>query len=159
MAKRLNPNRAKIHRSYTVSESAKLFGVDKRTVRNWIKSGLTVLDDVRPLLILGTDLRLFLKQRKDGKKHNCGEGEMYCLKCRAPRTPDPLTVNFTQPENGIGRMFALCSGCSSKVNRFFSWRKIEAVRREFKVESAVSTKTHNCEGLASPKLSLARGVE
>lgn len=147
MAKRLNPTRAKIHRSYTVSESAELFNVDKRTVRNWIKSGLPVLDDVRPLLILGTDLRLFLQQRRDGKKHQCGEGEMYCLTCRAPRTPDPLTANFTQPENGIGRIFARCSECGSKVNRFFSWRQVEAIRREFKVESAVSTKTHNCEGL------------
>lgn len=153
--KRLNPKLTKIHRSYTVEEVAKLYSVHKKTVRNWIRhDGLPVFDEARPLLILGTDLRLFLKQRRDGKKHRCREGEMYCLKCRVPRKPNPETARFIQTENSIGRMFARCNKCDSKVNRFFSWRQLEAIRREFNIENAVSTKTHNCEGVSSPKLSL-----
>ncbi|EKO3415607.1 helix-turn-helix domain-containing protein [Vibrio fluvialis] len=155
MSKRLNPNIAKIHRSYTVGEAAEAYKVHKKTVRNWIRNGLPVIDEMRPLLILGTDLRWFLQQQRDGKKHQCKEGEVYCLKCRAPRKPKPETAKFVQPENGTGRMFARCSECDSKVNRFFSWRQLEAIQQEFKVERAESTKTHNCEGLPSPKLSLA----
>jgi len=37
MAKRLNPNLAKIHRNYTVEEVALLFSVHKNTVRSWVK--------------------------------------------------------------------------------------------------------------------------
>jgi transposase len=40
MAKRPNPNLAKIHRNYTVEEVANLFSVHKNTVRLWVKDGL-----------------------------------------------------------------------------------------------------------------------
>lgn len=155
MAKRFNPKLAKIHRSYTVEEAAEAQKVHKKTVRNWIRNGLPVYDEKRPLLILGTDLRLFLQQQKNGKKRQCKEGEVYCLKCRAPRKTKPETAKFIQPENGTGRMFARCRECDSKVNRFFSWRQLEEIQKEFEVESAESTKTHICEGLSSPKLPLA----
>ncbi len=60
----INPNKAKIHRSYTVEEIAELFGVHKNTVRAWLKAGLPICDDRKPMLILGADLRSFLKERK-----------------------------------------------------------------------------------------------
>lgn len=152
--KRLNPRLSKIHRSYTVEEVAKLYGVHKKTVRNWIKNGLPVFNEVRPLLILGTDLRLFLQQKRDKSRSQCKEGEMYCLKCRAPRKPNTEAVKFIQSEHGIGRMFARCSRCGSKVNKFYSLRQLESLRREFNMENAVGTKTHNYESLSSLKLSL-----
>lgn len=145
MKKRLNPNLSKIHRSYTVEEVAELYGVHKKTVRNWIKNGLLVIDDVRPLLILGTDLRLFIRQKRKGNKRKCKPSEIYCLRCRAPRNVLPETAKFVQDVGGIGRVFALCSVCDSKVNKYFRWRGLEAIRQELLVESTVSTKTHKYE--------------
>ena len=44
MAKtRLNPWLAKIHRNYTVEEAARLYGLHRNTVRQWIKRGLPVI--------------------------------------------------------------------------------------------------------------------
>jgi len=146
MSKRLNPNLAKIHRSYTVEEVAELYGVHKRTVRNWIRSGLFVIDDIRPMLILGTDLRLFIRQQRKGNKRKCKPSEIYCFRCREPRKTVPETVKFVQEIGGIGRVFALCSACDSKVNKYFSWRRLDAIRSELLVESTVSTKTHKYEG-------------
>jgi hypothetical protein len=37
-------------RNYTVAEIARLFGLRKNTVRQWIKTGLPVIDDKRPIL-------------------------------------------------------------------------------------------------------------
>lgn len=154
MSKRVNPNRSKIHRSYTVEEIAELFDVHKRTVRNWIKSGLPVSDKARPLLILGTDLRLFLKQHRKKNKRNCKPTEAYCCRCREAREITSNSVSFIQCGEGVGRVFGRCSQCNLKINKFFSWRMLDALRAEFEVEKSDSAKTHNYEGLEARHLSL-----
>ena len=141
-----NPNKCKIHRSYTVEEVADLYGVHKRTVRNWIKKGLPIFKDIRPLLILGTDLKLFISNKRKENKHTCKPSEIYCFRCRIPQNPELETVQFTQQSSGIGRVFAVCSVCDSKVNKYFSWRRLAAIRSELLLESTVSTKAHKYEG-------------
>lgn len=143
MKKRLNPNLAKIHRSYTVEEVAELYEVHKRTVRNWIQIGLPVFDDTRPLLILGTDLRNFIRQNRKGNKRKCKPSEIYCLRCREPRRPSSETAKFVKEKGGIGRVFARCSECDSKINKYFSWRQLNAIRKELLVEATERTKTHS----------------
>jgi Helix-turn-helix domain len=51
-----NPRLVKVHRNYSVEEVARLFGLHKNTVRNWLKLGLAAIDDRRPMLILGREL-------------------------------------------------------------------------------------------------------
>ena len=82
-----NHRLVKIHRSYTVEEIAKLFGIHKNTVRGWVKSGLATSDDKRPMLILGHDLAAFLQARRVKNKRPCKPGEIYCVRCRAPKFP------------------------------------------------------------------------
>jgi hypothetical protein len=43
-------------RSYTIDEVTRTLEVHRNTVRHWIKAGLPVIDDKRPILILGSDL-------------------------------------------------------------------------------------------------------
>jgi excisionase family DNA binding protein len=61
-----NPNHrlAKIHRSYTVEEVARLFGAHRNTVRAWLRAGLPALDQGRPTLIAVSALRAFLHMRR-----------------------------------------------------------------------------------------------
>jgi predicted DNA-binding protein YlxM (UPF0122 family) len=146
MKRNHNHNKSKIHRSYTVEEVAELYGVHKRTVRNWIKKGLPIFDDIRPLLILGTDLKIFIRKQRKGNKFKCKLSEIYCFRCRIPRKPDLQKIKFSQQPSGIGRVFAMCSVCDSKVNKYFSWRRLDAIQRELLMESTVSTKTHKYEG-------------
>ena len=87
--KKRHPNHrlVKIHRSYTVEEIARLFGIHKNTVRHWVKEGLATIDDKRPMLILGHVLAAFLQARRVKNKQTCKPGELYCVRCRAPRSP------------------------------------------------------------------------
>jgi hypothetical protein len=93
--KRLNPRRAKIHRTYSFEEIARLFGVHKQTVRNWQKEGLPVLTGKRPYLVIGEALRTFLDKRRRSSKQQCKDGELYCLRCHAPARP--ATCSTTCP--------------------------------------------------------------
>jgi hypothetical protein len=129
MKKRLyNPNLAKIHRSYTVEEVASLYGVFKGTVRNWIKAGLSVLDDRRPMLILGSDLAAFHRAKNAKNKQTCKPGEMYCVKCHAPKSPDGNMVDYEVITEKIGNLVAICPDCYTTMNRRVSLAKLDKVR-------------------------------
>lgn len=133
MKRTQNPNKCKIHRSYTVEEVALRFGVHKRTVRNWIIKGLPVCDDKRPLLILGTDLKQFLKQQRQEYKRTCKPCELYCFKCREPRLPDQNMLLFIEETNTKGRVVAACSVCNSRMNKYFSLKNITSIQRDLAV--------------------------
>ncbi len=100
MPKKLNPNRVKLHRNYTIEETAALLGVHKSTVRSWIKIGLPVCDTKRPILILGRDLRDYLQKRRGMHKQKCKFYELYCMRCRAPKCPAEDMVDY---EYGFGK--------------------------------------------------------
>src|SRR5271166_6256497 len=104
MGKR-HPNHrlVKIHRSYTVEETAKLFGAHKNTVRAWVKAGLPTCDEKRPMLILGHDLSAFLQARRALHKQTCRPGEIYCVRCRAPKLPAGGMADYQPVTDKIGK--------------------------------------------------------
>ena len=133
MPKNLNPNLVKIHRSYLVEEIAALFNLHKNTVRNWVKEGLPINDDLRPMLILGCDLREFLKQRKAKQKRPCKFYEFYCLKCRAPKKPAGNMAEYLPMSETRGRLTAICPSCYSIMNRYTDLDKLTAISTELEV--------------------------
>lgn len=125
MKNSFNPNKAKIHRSYTVEEVAELYGVHKNTVRAWIKSGLSVCDDRKPMLILGIDLRVFLQKKKAKHKQACQPWEMYCVRCRKPQTPLGGMADYVADNDIRGRLVALCPECEGGLNKYINFSAIE----------------------------------
>lgn len=146
MAKNFNPNRAKIHRSYTVEEVASLYSVHKNTVRAWInKHGLLVNDDLRPALILGRDLRQFHQDRRTKNKRKCLPHEIYCLKCRKPQVPAENMADYLPESETGGRLISLCPECESLVNKYISLSQILTIKAKLAITFPEGTKTHNQE--------------
>jgi len=133
MAKRYNPNRCKINRNYTISEIALLYGVHKNTVKAWLKRGLKRIDDHRPYLMLGTDLRLFLKDLRTINKRPCELGEIYCMKCREPRIPEQGSITFESASSKSGRIKGSCNVCFSPMNKYFRLVDLALLQRHFAV--------------------------
>lgn len=134
MKKRLhNPNLAKIHRNYTVEEVASLFDVFKGTVRAWIKAGLPTLNDKRPMLILGSDLVAFHRARRIKNKQKCKSGEIYCVRCRAPKIPAGDMADYQIITDKIGNMEAICPDCDKIMNRRVNISKLEQVREKINI--------------------------
>ena len=125
MGKR-HPNHrlVKIHRSYTVEEIAKLFGIHKNTVRRWVKDGLATTDDKRPMLILGHVLVAFLQVRRAKNKQTCKPGELYCVRCRAPKPPAGDMAEYSPITEKFGNLIAICPDCNSIMNQRVSLARI-----------------------------------
>jgi excisionase family DNA binding protein len=123
-----NPRLAKIHRNYTVEEVARLFGVHRNTVREWIRLGLPTSDDRRPMLILGSHLVAFLHARRAKNKRTCRPGEIYCVRCRAPQSPAGGMADYLPVTETLGSLVGICSGCETIMYRRVNLQRIEQVR-------------------------------
>ena len=146
MAKNFNPNFSKIHRSYTVEEVADLYSVHKNTVRTWInKHGLNTNDDLRPVLILGRDLKEFLQNRRTKNKRKCLPHEVYCLKCRKPQVPAGSMADYLPMTDTTGRLISICPTCESLVNKYISLSQIQTIKDVLAISFPEGTKTHNQE--------------
>ena len=122
-----NPKLAKIHRSYSVEDVSRLFKIHKNTVRNWLRQGLTAIDDQRPTVIRGLELRRFLTDRRASAKQTCGPGRIYCLPCRAPKVPAGNMAECITLGETIGTLRGICPDCDRMIYRRVNPQKLNAV--------------------------------
>lgn len=123
-----NPRLVKIHRNYTVEEAAALLDVHRNTVREWVKRGLPTNDDRRPMLILGRDLAAFLHARRANNKQTCQPGEIYCVRCRAPKAPAGDMADYEPVTETLGNLIAICSSCETIIYRRVNLTKLGQIR-------------------------------
>jgi hypothetical protein len=131
-ARHPNPRLVKVHRNYSVEEVARLFGLHKNTVRNWLKLGLAIIDDRRPILILGRELSRFLHERRRKAKQYCGPGRIFCIACRTPKIPAGNMADCT----AIGMAASLCGicpDCGRLMYRRINFAKMDTVRGELEI--------------------------
>jgi hypothetical protein len=89
---------------------------------------LPVLDDKRPMLILGPELAVFLKTRRIKNKQSCQPGEMYCFRCRAPKMAAGDMADYLPQTEKLGMLKAICPDCHTMMNRRVSIAKLGQVR-------------------------------
>lgn len=116
-ARRVNPNRVKLLRTYTVGELALCLDVHKNTIRHWQKAGLATIDKTRPVLFHGKTVRQFLTTRIRDRKQTCAPGQMFCLRCRAPREPALGMVDYIARKPASGNLRAICDTCGTVMHR------------------------------------------
>jgi hypothetical protein len=122
--RRPNYRLVKINRSYTVEDVARLFGTHKNTVRAWVKAGLPTCDTKRPTLILGRELAAFLQARRTKNKQPCKPGEIYCVRCRAPKRPAGDMAEFQPTTATLGNLIGICPDCGGMMYRRASRAKL-----------------------------------
>lgn len=118
MAKRIDWRRVKVNRSYTYEQAAQILSVHKNTIKRWVKvEGLQALTDQKPHLVLGRDLRPFLRRRTERRRRKLGDGEMYCFSCKAPRAPAGGMVEDVSMGLGAANLQAICPECERLMHR------------------------------------------
>ena len=121
-----NHRLVKIHRTYAVDEMADLFGIHRNTVRQWLLQGLVTIDRRRPLLVSGSNLVTFLKERRAKNKRPCAPGEIYCLACHTPKVPAGNRVLYLAMTPDRGNLVGTCPDCGTRLYRRCSLAKLEA---------------------------------
>src|SRR5271165_1702912 len=131
--RRPNYRLVKIHRSYTVEEAARLFGTHKNTVRAWVKAGLPTRDSKRPTLILGRDLAAYLHARRTRNKRPCKPGEIYCVRCRAPKRPAGDMAEFQPTAGCLGNLIGICPDCEGMIFRRANCAKLAEIQEDLDI--------------------------
>lgn len=134
--RRPNYRLVKIHRSYTVEEIGRLFGAHKNTVRAWIKAGLPTCDSKRPMLILGFELSAFLQARRAKNKRPCQPGEIYCVRCRAPKFPAGEMAEYQPHTETMGILVGICPDCDAMIYRRAGLARLSQIQGKLEVTFA-----------------------
>jgi len=134
---------AKIHRSYTVEDVARLFGTHKNTVRAWVKAGLPTCDSKRPVLILGRELAAYLQARRTKNKRPCKPGEIYCVRCRAPKQPAGNMADYTPITETFGNLEGICPDCDGMIYQRASVAKLPEIQGNLDITFAEAQRQVN----------------
>ena len=141
MSKSLNPNLIVSNRSYTTEKICTIYKSQKlhpQTVRGFIKNeGLKVVS-MKPIVILGKDLKEFLKRRNAHKK-TLAFNEFKCPKCKAISEPQNKEISIYYNKNRSIRAVGICGVCPAEMQRFYSVNDEEKVRKFFLVKLKLST--------------------
>ena len=125
--RRIDPRRAKINRSYEVEEAARILGVHRNTVRSWLRAGLKPIDDGRPTVIRGEELRRFLSGRSANRKRPTPPSMIFCLRCRASRRPALDMADYVPLASTFGNLQGICPVCDAMMFRSVNLAKLPAV--------------------------------
>jgi hypothetical protein len=128
-----NAQLAKIHRSYSVEDMARLFNVHKNTVRSWFKQGLEPMDRQRPTVVRGEEIRRFLGERRERAKRPSGPGRIYCLPCREPKVPAGKMAECVATGDTTGKLQGICPDCGRMIYRRVNPQNLDAVSGDLDV--------------------------
>jgi hypothetical protein len=118
LARRYKTGRIKVHRSYEIEEAAETVGVTPQTIRAWIGQGLPALTEKRPYLILGWQLKAYLKSREAERKAPMAKDEFYCLRCKARRKAALGLTERATLADGRPILTGFCAVCETECRRF-----------------------------------------
>ncbi len=127
-------HRIRLRHTYTLNEVSELLVVHKNTVRMWLKSGLRAIDDSRPILIFGADLKAYLSQKQAAKKTSCKPHEFFCLKCRAARKPWGEIVDITIRRPNLFNIHAICEVCDTAMNKAAGIKSLSQLHQAYRVQ-------------------------
>jgi len=114
-------------RCYTKAEAATLVGVSTRTIGNWSRDGLRLLDASHPPLIRGDDLRDYIAAKRECRKVKTALCEIYCAPCRKSHPPAGGIADC-EVEGNKAKLTALCGVCERIVSKPISLASLPEIR-------------------------------
>jgi DNA-binding XRE family transcriptional regulator len=134
MSSRGRKRRLKKNRHYTYEAAAEHLNVTPQTIRSWRSSGLQVLTNTRPHLILGEALSEFLDQRDRDRSRTLALEEFLCFSCKKAVKPLGMMTDLEVTIAGRAQLTALCETCEARCHKYVSATRIEEFAQIFDIE-------------------------
>ena len=141
--KRFNTRIVRAKQNYSTEEIADLFKIHINTVHAWYKAGLSRIDNQKPCLVFGQDLKDFLDAKNRSKKHPCAPNELFCCKCQKPSRPKDnlVCIKVTPARTNI---VGYCATCGTKINKAISPQKIDFFNQSLTVQTVHTENLIEC---------------
>lgn len=146
--RRIRPSKA-----YLLPEIAASLDRNNATVRRWFRDGLPALDGRRPPLVLGSDLKAWLKAKWSARKQRCKPDELFCCKCRKPREPRPGSVRIVPNNEKTVSVKAECGMCGTRMTKIGSRAKIAEIEEIFRALTPQVQHLDRCMGASAKRTS------
>lgn len=127
------PDLRKVRRThvYTFPEIASDLNRKLSTVHRWKNDGMPTLEDSNASLVDGEELHAWLSAKWSSKKRPCGDGELYCCKCKVPRAPTIGSVRLEPRTNKTITIKGKCSVCGTPQSQTGSLAKLDKYQSNF----------------------------
>jgi len=116
-------------------EITQIFKIHQRTVQNWHRQGLKVIDEeTKPFLVMGEEICRFLKESAQKRRQPLKAGEFFCPKCKCPRKSLPENLSAETTTKQLGKdskqvfIKGVCEVCSQPLLLFSSQKKLEELK-------------------------------
>ena len=116
---------------YTLPEIAKTMDRKSATIRSWVRKGLPLVSEQKPVLVLGASLKEWLQETWKAKTRKCQPGEMFCFKCRRPGKPKPGSVKLTARNEKTVSIKGRCAVCDTRMYQAGSLAAVEEIKKRF----------------------------
>ena len=119
-------------KTYSLSEIAETLDRDIATVCRWVRDGLPTLGGQRPLIVLGSELKVWLRAKWSARKQPCQAGELFCCTCHKPKKPRPGSVRIVPNNEKTVSIKAECDVCGTRMTQIRSRAKIVEIEETFR---------------------------
>lgn len=129
MSRRHDPSKARRHWVYARDELCELFRVGDSTISNWTHRGLAPIDDHRPQLFAGFEVRRFLTNLRWPHGRQPVKGQLFCHFCFQYRSLSTDNIYSLPDEVGRFTMRGHCTECDSMLQAIVLQRTVSEIYR------------------------------
>ena len=136
MSKTYNISRISSLLCYTIDDICNLYASRKlhpQTVRKWLKKGLATIDNHKPSLIHGINLKQFLSKINDDNQLEIDFEEFYCFACKEAHIPLSRIIYVENKQQYIWAK-ALCPKTKKVMNKCYKLADFPKLKKFFRVE-------------------------
>ena len=132
MTKIYSPKQFSYLFSYSDEDIATQLGITSHTIVSWRNKGLTPIDNHRPTLYHGFNVKETLGKMNNKKKFKLALDEFYCLGCKDIKRPFRSQISVGG-EDGQARTMAICPDCHKRMIKVLNWDQFYQIQNLYHV--------------------------